>query len=207
VRPCVTTIEVFADVRCPFTHVGLRRFVDRRRELGRHDVRLHVRAWPLELVNGEPLDPGLIDEEVGELRTQVAPDLFGGFSRADFPATSIPALRLAAAAYGRDDETGEHVSLALRRVLFEEGQDIADPAVLAAIAADRRVAIDLSSGMDAVVADWREGQRRGVVGSPHFFVGGEGFFCPSLEITRDDGGHLTIRVDHAGLEAFLDRCF
>jgi hypothetical protein len=29
----VTTIEVFADVRCPFTHVGLRRFVQRRHQL------------------------------------------------------------------------------------------------------------------------------------------------------------------------------
>src|SRR5206468_3084962 len=48
-------IEVFADVRCPFTHVGLTRFVARRHELGRREPRLRVRAWPLELVNGEPL--------------------------------------------------------------------------------------------------------------------------------------------------------
>jgi hypothetical protein len=45
------------------------------------------------------------------------------------------------------------------------------------------------------------------VGSPHFFVSGEGFFCPSLNITHDDGGNLRIRVDEAGLEAFLGRCF
>ena len=31
----MTVIEVFADVTCPFTHVGLRRFVERRGELGR----------------------------------------------------------------------------------------------------------------------------------------------------------------------------
>ena len=28
------TIEVFADVRCPFTHVSLRRFAPRRDEVG-----------------------------------------------------------------------------------------------------------------------------------------------------------------------------
>ena len=50
-------LEVFADVCCPFTHVGLRRIVRRRAELGRDDVVLVVRAWPLELVNGVPLDP------------------------------------------------------------------------------------------------------------------------------------------------------
>ena len=53
----MTTIEVFADIACPFTHVGLRRFVQRREELGRPDVTLLVRAWPLEVVNGQPLDP------------------------------------------------------------------------------------------------------------------------------------------------------
>ena len=58
----VSTVEVFADVLCPFTHVGLPRFVDRRRALGRADVTLQVRAWPLEIVNGQPLDPPFIAE-------------------------------------------------------------------------------------------------------------------------------------------------
>lgn len=202
----MSTIEVFADVRCPFTHLGLRRFVDRRQVLRRPDVRLRVRAWPLELVNGEPLDPDLIEEEVAELRRQVAPELFGGFSREIFPATSLPALRLAAAAYEHGVEAGEQVSLALRGALFEEGLDIADPTVLADIAGAVGIAIDDSRGAEAPIADWREGRRRGVVGSPHFFVSGEGFFCPSLDITRDDGV-LKIRVDEPGLETFLERCF
>src|SRR6478735_6336015 len=45
--PTGRAIEVFADVRCPFAHVGLRRLVERRRALGRDDVRLVVRAWPM----------------------------------------------------------------------------------------------------------------------------------------------------------------
>lgn len=65
-------IEVFADVVCPFTHVGLRRLVERRHELGSSAV-LRVRAWPLELVNGEPLAADVVAEEVRELREQVAP--------------------------------------------------------------------------------------------------------------------------------------
>jgi hypothetical protein len=53
----VSIIEVFADAGCPFTHVGLRRLVEHRDHAGRDDVVLRVRAWPLELVNGHPLDP------------------------------------------------------------------------------------------------------------------------------------------------------
>ncbi|HPB44475.1 MAG TPA: hypothetical protein PLP95_01340 [Microthrixaceae bacterium] len=68
----MTTIEVFADVGCPFAHISLHRFVARRAEMGRSDVRLHVRAWPLELVNATPMDPEFIAEEIDEIRPQVA---------------------------------------------------------------------------------------------------------------------------------------
>ena len=87
-------VEVFADVRCPFAHVGLLRFVERRRELGADDISLVVRAWPLELVNGTPLDAAMIAQKVRALRDEVAPALFRGFDEGNFPATSMPALRL-----------------------------------------------------------------------------------------------------------------
>ena len=58
----------------------------------RSTVVLRVRAWPLELVNGEPLAADLVAEEVRELREQVAPDLFAGFDPTRFPATSLPAM-------------------------------------------------------------------------------------------------------------------
>jgi hypothetical protein len=50
--PKVRVVEVFADVSCPFAHVGLRRLVEQRDKLARDDIVLRVRAWPLELVNG-----------------------------------------------------------------------------------------------------------------------------------------------------------
>ena len=108
------TIEVFADICCPFTHVGLRRLVERRDALGRSDVVIKARAWPLELVNGAPLDPVMIGEEVDALRAQVAPDLFTNFQPSRFPASSLPALRLAATAYDHSLVLGEQISLALR---------------------------------------------------------------------------------------------
>ena len=75
------SVEVFAEITCPFAHVGLRRFVVRREASGRAAPVLWVRAWPLELVNGEPLDPDVVARHVDELRERVAPDLFRGFDR------------------------------------------------------------------------------------------------------------------------------
>ena len=77
-------VEVFADVRCPFAHVGLLRFVERRRELGADDISLVVRAWPLELVNGTPLDAAMVSQKIRALREQVAPTLFRGFDEDAF---------------------------------------------------------------------------------------------------------------------------
>jgi predicted DsbA family dithiol-disulfide isomerase len=198
-------IEVFADVVCPFTHVGLLRLVKRRRDLASTAV-LRVRAWPLELVNGEPLAASLVVEEIRALREQVAPELFVGFDATQFPATSLPAMALAAAAYRRSAPLGEHVSLALRHALFEEGRDIAATDVLADIADAHNLPRPDADDTAATFLDWNEGRSRGVQGSPHFFVGDEGFFCPALEITRI-GDRLHITSDPTAFEAFLACAF
>ena len=202
-------IEVFADVGCPFTHVGLRRFAERRdADPALADVRLRVRSWPLELVNDAPLDPDFIAEEVDEIREQVAPDLFAGFDPAAFPATGLPAMALAAAAYRDDVATGEAVSLALRDLLFEQGRDVADAGVLAGVADAHGVGFDPGDPPVALVRDdYAEGRDRGVQGSPHFFTPAGAFFCPSLDISRDAQGHLRITADPVGFDQFLDSCF
>lgn len=82
-------IEVWADVWCPFAHIGIRRLVEERDRRG-SAVHLRVRAWPLELVNGRPLDAAFIAEEIDEIRPQVAPDLFVGFRQDAFPSSSTP---------------------------------------------------------------------------------------------------------------------
>lgn len=202
-------IEVFADVACPFTHVGLRRFVERRdADPALSEVRLRVRSWPLEIVNGEPLDPQFIADEVDEIREQVAGDLFRAFDPAAFPATSLPAMALAAAGYAVDVATGEAISLELRDLLFEQGRDIADAELLGEVA--RRHGVDFDDDkppVELVQADHAEGEARGVLGSPHFFTPAGAFFCPSLDISRDAGGHLRITADPIGFEQFLDACF
>jgi predicted DsbA family dithiol-disulfide isomerase len=199
------TIEVFADVLCPFTHVGLRRFV-RHRETAARDVVLWVRAWPLEVVNGEPLEAAFVASEVDALRASVAPDLFTGFDPSTFPSTALPALALSTAARRRDAATGEQVALELRDLVFEHGVDIADPDVLAEVAERYGVSVE-PSDREAVLTEQREGAARGVVGSPHFFTPDGSFFCPSLDIRHDDDGTLQIAFDQAGFDRFVDACF
>ncbi len=199
-------IEVYADIWCPFAHVGLRRLVRRRDQIGRDDVVLRVRAWPLELLNGAPLDPRATAEHVDVLRAQVAPDLFAGFDADHFPGTTLPALALAAAAYRHSDSVGEAVSLALRDALFEEGRDISSAEVLGSVADAHGVGDVGDQDDESVRREWREGQSRGVKGSPHFFCGKEEAFCPALVITKDERDEIHIRRNTALLEAFMATC-
>ncbi len=201
----VPEVTVFADVVCPFAYIGLTRLLERRHQLGRDDVRLRVRAWPLELVNGRPVDGAFIAEEIDEVAPQVAPDLFGGFDPAKFPASSLPALALTAVAYERGPDKGERVAMEVRRRLFELGQDVGDPAVLRQIADEVGVAVP--TDVEPALAEWRLGQELGVVGSPHFFVGGESVFCPVLDISRDAEHHLHVHVDRAAMEHLVALCF
>ncbi len=203
------TLEVFADVLCPFTHVGLRAIIDRRSARGLTEPRLRIRAWPLELINGKPLDPHDIGMEINALRASVRPDLFAGFSVDTFPGTSMAAFALTAAADRAGDPVlVEEVGLALRYAVFEEGLDIGRPEVVEAIAGRFGLEpLDSDATSAAVHADWDEGRSRGVVGSPHFFAaGGRSWFCPSLAISHDDADNFVI-VWKQGTEAFVESVF
>jgi predicted DsbA family dithiol-disulfide isomerase len=200
-------IELYADVWCPFAHVGLRCVSERRALLKRQDVLLDIRAWPLELVNGKPLDPEDTALHVRELQSQVARDLFGRFDPEHFPQTSLPALACVHAAYRKGMETGEAMSFALRDALFEEGLDISSADVLSEIAQSLDLDSIDAADEQAVLADWDEGVRRGVKGSPHFYCGDSDAFCPSLNISSDEGGHLKMTTDMAVLDKFLVDCF
>jgi predicted DsbA family dithiol-disulfide isomerase len=197
----MTRVEVFADIVCPFTHVGLRRFVEARaaRPSG---VRLRVRAWPLEWVNGRPLSPETAAREIDALRELVAPDLFAGFDPSSFPTTSVPAFGLVAAAYLIGDPTGEAVSLAVRDALFERGLDVTDPEVLHEIGEPYGVVPMYEMAAKAATrVDWERGKAKGVQGSPHFFVGEADWFCPSLVI-RHEGDAFDIKIAPETMQEF-----
>jgi predicted DsbA family dithiol-disulfide isomerase len=197
-----TVIEVFADITCPFTHAGLK-CVTAQLASADSDAELIVRAWPLEWVNGTPLEAGSVGAASAALQQQLAVNDFGGFNADTWPETSIPALNLVAQAYTIDAATGLALSLRLRAELFEQGQNIADPAVLAEVAASYGLAAPVTTADPAVEADYAEGQRRGVKGSPEFWVGEARFFCPTLELSHDADGDLTAEFDPDGLREFI----
>lgn len=204
----MSTVEVFADVLCPFTHVGLHTLIDRRDERGLDGPRLRIRAWPLELINGKPLAPDHVAAEIVALRESVRPDLFSGFSTVTFPATSMAAFALTTAA----DRTGdsamiEGVGMALRDAVFEKGLDIGRSEVVRSVGAQFGLTpLDVDATAEAVRSDWAEGKARGVIGSPHFFTADGSWFCPGLAISRDDVGNFLVAWKE-GSEAFVDSVF
>lgn len=199
-------LEVFADVACPFAHAGLARFQAFRQEHGRSGPVLRVRAWPLELVNAKALDGPSLTPKIAALRADVAADLFTGFDERNFPATSLPAMTSEAAAYRVGAATGERLSLALRHALFEEGLDVSDPDVLRRLREAHDVPTPTAADEAAVRADYDEGKRRGVDGSPHFFTPDGDFFCPSLDIDHDADGY-DVTFDAAGFGHFVTTVF
>jgi predicted DsbA family dithiol-disulfide isomerase len=196
-------IEVFADIWCPFTHMGLRMVAAQRDRSTRPDTVVVVRAWPLELVNGAPMDAEKTRANAAALRAQVAPDLFAGLDADHFPTSTLEALALVVRAYRTDPRLGERMSFAVRDALFEQGADISDHVVLAGIAELLGVPLPDDTDRATVRADWEDGRRRGVVGSPHFFAAGTDMFCPSLQITKDPVTGLAVHADATRLQQFL----
>jgi predicted DsbA family dithiol-disulfide isomerase len=201
-------LEVFADIWCPFTHVGLKAVAEQRQVRGRADVPIWVRSWPLEWVNGRAMDPSAALAHAKELREQVSPELFSGLDASRFPRTTLPLLALAAEAYKVGPAVGESLSFEVRDALFERGLDVADPGTLIEMAASFGLKAPEPDDYATVVAEWKEGRARGVLGSPHFLCGASSVFCPSLDISsKSAGGGKAIRRNFGRLGAFLDECF
>jgi protein-disulfide isomerase-like protein with CxxC motif len=121
--------------------------------------------------------------------------------------STLDALTLIARAYEIDLSLGEVASFKVREALFEEGKDISDSSVLDDLANDLGISDFRDPSYASVHADWEEGKRRGVIGSPHFFHGTVGTFCPSLQMSKSPETGLTIHTDTSRLQEFLQQCF
>ena len=197
-------IEAFADLWCPFAYVGL---LAAQRVIEELDlpVDLVLRSWPLELVNGEPLAEAKTHANAVALRASVAPDNFAGIDQWSFPVSTLQGLQLAAQVTRQRGSLGTELSMALRIALFEEGKDIGDLSVLQSIA--QRFGVPFHEGdVQLVRADLANGQAHGVKGSPHFFCGELDMFCPTLDLTRDQLGHLQVQLMMERLRDFMCSC-
>jgi hypothetical protein len=146
-------------------------------------------------------------EHINELRGHVSTEFFVGFDDSRFPYSTVPVLALVAHAYAAELKLGESVSFEVRDWLFERGADVSEPDTLAAIAHSFGLGLPDPDDYATVVSEWKEGRRRHVAGSPHFFCAGTSVFCPSLQISKNpQSGGRTIQTNLIGLQAFLDRC-
>lgn len=200
-------IEVFADITCPFAHLSLRQFVARRAEEGADHVQLRVRSWPLELANGEALTADKVASEAEDIRAQVAPDLFGGFEPGAFPASTLVILGVCSAAYAKGLSTGEAFNLAVRDELFEHGRPIGDRGTLDRLAlAHGFEAPDDEAARRIARTEFAEGKKRGVEGSPTFFVERQTYFCPAFDIGHE-GEQLKVEFAREAADRFLSAAF
>ncbi len=183
-------VEVYADVVCPFSWVLLGQLLDTRSALGATDVPVLVRAWPFELAEGALPARDLLEEEVAALQASIAPDRFGGFDPARLLDTTVPAMALTSAAYGKSSDSGEAVAVRLRELLFEEGGDVADPTVLGALEAATGLHVTPDPGL--VAAEYELALHRGVAGAPHVIAGEISEHCPTFAATRDPSGRLVV---------------
>jgi predicted DsbA family dithiol-disulfide isomerase len=158
----VPTIDIYADVYCPWTYLTLSRL---RRVWPAYAGRLELRwrALSLEYINRQGTPRPLLEVEL-DLIQQIEPALpLRRWSRPawEWPVTFWPALEALACAQAQGHAPAFALSWALRHAFFAEGRSPALRHELLAIA--EQVAAE--AGLDAarLEADWDAGRYKGTV--------------------------------------------
>ncbi|MDQ4126017.1 MAG: DsbA family protein [Actinomycetota bacterium] len=187
-------IVVFADIGCPWAHVAVHRLHETRARLGLDDrVTFDVRAFPLELFNGQPTPKKVLDAEI-PVTGALAPD--AGWQmwqrpEHEYPVTMLPALEAVHAAKEQGLRLAEQLDRALRRGFFgasgnvsmrHEILDIATSVPGLDVEALAR-ALDDGRARQAIADDRAVAEGDEVNGSPHVFLpGGEDVHNPGIEM-------------------------
>jgi predicted DsbA family dithiol-disulfide isomerase len=179
-------LTVFSDLHCPWAYVFSIRMRRARVAVGRPPVAW--RCWPLELINRRGTPWQSLSQEVPVL-AQLEPDHFSPPRRETWPSTFLPAMEaLKVAGDLGGPEAADRFDEAARRAFFLDRRDLSLRPTLADIATEAGLnrerfldAFDGGGYRRSVIADWEEGRRRGVEGSPHaFLLDGTGVFNPGI---------------------------
>lgn len=141
---------------CPWSYIGTVRLGAIMPEYqGR--LKLRVRAFPLELIDGHSAPRHILDQEwwlaaIQEPRAEFAP-----YTGDDWPTTTMPAFEAAWCAWRLGDQIGLDYDLRVRRAFFAQGRNIGRRDVLVAIAEEAGL------DMDRFVRDFESGQARDAV--------------------------------------------
>jgi hypothetical protein len=172
------------------------------------------RCWPLELVNERGTPWESLSQEIPVL-AQLEPDHFSAPRRQTWPSTLLPAMEaLKVAGELGGPSAADRFDEAARRAFFLDRRDLSLRPTLADLAAatgldraDFLNAFDGGGHRRSVVADWQEGRRRGVEGSPHAFLpDGTAVFNPGIgKIDWVRGIPVPREVDESAIADLLDR--
>jgi predicted DsbA family dithiol-disulfide isomerase len=179
-------LTVFSDLHCPWAYVFSIRL--RRARAGVERPPVAWRCWPLELVNERGTSWETLTQEIPVL-AQLEPDHFARPRRETWPSTLLPAMEaLKVAGELGGPRAADRFDEVARRAFFVDRRDLSIRPTLADLAVEAGLeraafldAFDRGGHRRAVVADWEEGRRRGVEGSPHAFLpDGTGVFNPGI---------------------------
>ena len=205
-------LTVFSDLHCPWAYVFSIRLRRARTAVGQPPVAW--RCWPLELVNERGTPWEIVSSEIPVL-TQLEPDHFARPRRETWPSTLLPAMEaLKVAGDLGGPEAADRFDEAARRAFFLDRRDLSLRPTLLDLAAETGLdrpafqsSFDGGGHRRSVVADWEEGKRRGVEGSPHAFLpDGGAVFNPGIgRIDWVDGIPVPREVDEAAIAKLLQR--
>jgi predicted DsbA family dithiol-disulfide isomerase len=192
------TVDVFADIACPFCYIGEGRFAEALAEVRSESPEREV-TWrwrPFQLQPGLPPEgrpwrpfaeqkfgswerAQAMFERVEQMGADTGLDF--RFDRLEKAVNTADAHRLVLWAGDEGEETQQQaVAEALFAAYFTEGRDVGDPDVLAAVAGEAGLDADAAREMlasdrfaDAVTESQEEARRRGVTGVPLYVFGGE----------------------------------
>jgi predicted DsbA family dithiol-disulfide isomerase len=175
------TIALYSDIGCPWSHVAVHRWHRARRRLGlANQIRLDVRAFPLEIFDSRPTPKQTLDAESAVL-CEAEPDAgWQAWHRPpyEYPVTTLPALEAVEAAKEQGLAGSEQLDRALRVAFFGASRCVSLRSVILEVAdgCDAVDATKLADALDegrarrAIMDQKAVAEESEVKGSPHFFL-------------------------------------
>ncbi len=195
------TIVVFADLGCPWAHVGIHRLQTARTRL-ESSISIDVRVFPLEIINAQPTPFRGLQNEIpalAEMEPDAGWELWAG-DATTWPVTTLLPMEAVEAAKEQGLDTSAKLDHALRRALFGESRcismrhvildvaascdDLDVPALTAALD-DGRARRPMLDGYRAAAGD--------IQGSPHYFLAdGTSSHNPGVDFHWDKAQHRIV---------------
>jgi predicted DsbA family dithiol-disulfide isomerase len=212
-----STLAIWSDLGCPWSHAVVWRLHDARRRLGLDGrVRFEHHAFPLELFNNEPTPRARVDLEWPVARELAPRAGWQPWSAPPetYPVTLLPPMEAVAAAAEQSPTAGEQLDRGLRRAFFAESRCISLRHVILEVASgcDDLDLAALASALDdgrarrRLMGDWATARGDDVRGSAHVFApDGTNAQNPGIEIAWDGAAYRVERDDPSAIDDLVLR--